>query len=141
MKRTPLKRKTPLKSKRPYRNGNKQLLRRCADSKKDAQQRYDQQCAVENAKIWVRCAETGAVVRIETRQRHHVNRRLNGSLFIYAFITAGLHEWIESHSKKARELGWLRNQGQGYPIDKNQPQPWKEGTLVGQELLDEIEGR
>lgn len=72
-------------------------------------------------------------------QRHHVARRLGNRILIYLYVTTEFHAWIESHAKESRALGWLRNIGEGYPADPNQPRPWPKGALRNEHLLDEIE--
>ncbi len=146
MRKGSLKRHKPLQNRSgllgPYKGLKRgKGLRKVASERKDIQAVYEGQKVKEKMIGTVLCSETGRPVWVETRERHHVARRLGKRLLIYAFITPRLHRWIEANSKKAREIGWLRNVGQGYPVDKNQPQPWKPGTLIGQDLLDEIEGR
>ena len=118
MKRTPLLRKTRLKHSNPDEHERAYKALR-ARQKKDG---------------WVICGETGQTVPYSSREPHHVNRRLGKNVLIFTCISQGLHHWIENHSKKARELGWLRNEGQGYPINRTQPKPWKH--CYNEELLN-----
>jgi hypothetical protein len=103
--------------------------------------RYSMRCEVEKSTGYCRCAETGQVVPIESRERHHIGKRQGMWVHVYAFITPGLHNWIEKHTNKARELGWIRNAAYGLVPNPNQPRPWKQGTLVGEEILNELESQ
>lgn len=133
-------RKTPLNRRTPLRRGTKGLaksrLSRMSPEKKSWMALYRAQVEAEEKAGFVRCAESGELVRIEFRERHHVCRRLGHRIMIYVYITKGLHRWIEDNVKKAIEIGWIRKEGEGYPKDPNQFRPWQPGTCVNEHLLD-----
>jgi len=110
-------------------------MRRVSKSKDKWLSQYLATRTAQKKQGWVICAETGKRVPYHSRQPHHINRRLKQNILIFCCITPGLHEWIEGHTKEAKEQGWLRNQGQGYPVDPNQPRPWKH--CYNEELLEE----
>lgn len=82
------------------------------------------------------CAMTGVRDYKENLERHHVARRLGQRILIYCYLTQKAHALIENNTVWARQQGWLRNEGQGYPKDDTQPRPWREGTLINEHLLD-----
>lgn len=99
---------------------------------------YERQVASErNFLGYARDAETGFPIHRSGAHRHHINRRLGQNILIYCYIEPEFHEWIEAHSRESRALGWLRNEGQGYPKDPNQPRPWVPGTVINEHLLDQ----
>ncbi len=166
MKRSgPIKRKTPLRrSRKPmkrvaFKKGSAlhgvSLLRhsrspkfkrsvpdevKCEPRKtqKDWEAEYREQW--HNDLPYQRCAMTGKVMHKDSMERHHVARRRGIRILIYVYLFQK-HRWIEDNAKKARAMGWLRNIGEGYPIDPEQPRPWIGGTLIGEKILDQIEGR
>jgi hypothetical protein len=108
-------------------------------TQKDWEAEYREQW--HNDLPYQRCAMTGKVMHKDNMQRHHVARRRGNRILIYCYLQAWAHWNIEHHAKAARKTGWLRNIGEGYPIDPEQPRPWIAGTLIGEKILDQIEGR
>jgi len=68
-------------------------------------------------------------------ERHHPAGRIGQRILIYVYITPAKHRWIHDNSKAARELGWIRNEAQGFAHDPDQPRPWLAGTCINENLL------
>ena len=124
------KRQDALKCKRRACGG----LKRASVKKQDWNQKYLAQIQADEP--IQTCAMTGVRDYKENLERHHVARRLNERILIYCYLTHKAHEFIENNTVWARQQGWLRNEGQGYPKDDTQPRPWREGTLINEHLLD-----
>lgn len=57
-------------------------------------------------------------------ERHHVFRRHNWQILLYRHVTHRLHEWIESNSARAREMGLLFNVERGELRNPSQNDPF-----------------
>jgi len=110
-------------------------LRRVSDDRAEWNARYKKQH--ESDPDHVICAVTGNRVPKWKMQRHHVARRLGRRILIYCYVTPAFHEWIENNSALARQHGWLRNEGEGYPKNPDQPRPWFKGSLINEHMLDD----
>jgi hypothetical protein len=132
MKRSPLKRNKPLK--RGTKGLKKSRLAPVSPKRKSWLKQYQEQHAKDPEMVVD--AMDGRPRPKSRMTRHHVARRLGNRILIYVYITAGHHDWIERHAEQARKLGWLRNEGEGYPKDPKQPRPWFPGSCINEHLLD-----
>lgn len=56
--------------------------------------------------------------------RHHVFRRHKWQILLYRYVTRRLHDWIEAHSQKAREMGLLYRVEKGNLINPSPQDPF-----------------